>query len=343
MNVWWVICVSLAAAAVFAALCWYAFRYEPFNFKLSRVSILVKDGQAARNDEGRPGEPVLSILHLSDFHLQKNSKGRKLFKFVTSLKNLKVDFIIITGDLLESDENINYLIRMLSPLSAKYGKYAVLGVHDHYRKSITEFAKNLLKRKRRYRRENDIGLIIKRLGGIGIEVLMNESRKINLGRGGINNIEIIGLDDPIIRKTDIARAFSNIGSPDEPELQKKADYGSTYKYLFKLKKEEIHKINSRGKLRIVLIHTPDAGSIIEVARRKSDIVFSGHTHGGQVRLPLIGAIISGCRIKTKFASGLFYFKTFILYVTRGLGEGRYSQFRFYCQPEASLVRIYKIE
>jgi predicted MPP superfamily phosphohydrolase len=92
---------------------------------------------------------------------------------------------------------------------------------------------------------------------------------------------------------------------------------------------------------MALVHTPDNDSIISLSKRNIDIIFCGHTHGGQVRLPFIGAVISGCKLKTKFASGLFYFTNTVLYVTKGLGEGKYSPFRFYCQPEASLVNIYK--
>ena len=79
---------------------------------------------------------------------------------------------------------------------------------------------------------------------------------------------------------------------------------------------------------------------MDLGQLGTDIIISGHTHGGQVRLPVIGAILSGCNIRTRYASGLFYFKQFVLYVNRGLGEGRYSQFRFFCQPEASLLTFY---
>ena len=334
-------------------LYYYAFRYEPVNFGLSKVNIFLRDAEKNKiKEKGKNNHavkdnsnPVLTFLHLSDFHLRKNSKGKKLFKFVRNLSKLNVDFIFITGDLTENDKNIEYLIKMLSPLEAKYGKYAVFGVHDHYSKALVEFIKNMFKRKRRYKRENDVTYVAKRLKDIGIEVLRNESRRISIGSYDIGDIEIIGLDDPIINKIDIAKAFSHISTiiDNRPELPEKSDYKNIYKNIFRLKEEKIHKINNRGKLRIALMHTPDNDSIINLARKKVDIIFSGHTHGGQVRLPLVGAIVSGCKIKTKFASGLFYFKKFVLYVTRGLGEGKYSQFRFYCQPEASLVRIYKID
>lgn len=337
----WIIYMCAAIAALLAALYLYAFKYEPANFKLSEVDIFIKDNLKFKAGKNKSDKPILTFLHLSDFHLRKNSKGKKLFKFVRSLNKLNVDFILITGDLTENDKNIEYLISMLSPLKAKYGKYAVFGVHDHYNKALVEFIRNMFKKKKRYKRENDVTYMAKRLKDIGIEVLRNESRRINIGSYDIGDIEIIGLDDPIINKIDIVKAFSHIDHIDSLKLLKKSDYKNAYKNIFKLKEEKIHKINNRGKLRIILMHTPDTDSIIDLARKEVDIIFGGHTHGGQVRLPLVGAVISGCKIKTKFASGLFYFRNFVLYVTRGLGEGRYSQFRFYCQPEASLVKIYK--
>ena len=337
----WIIYMCVAITAVLAVLYLYAFKYEPANFKLSDVDIFIKDNLKFKAGKNKSDKPILTFLHLSDFHLRKNSKGKKLFKFVRSLNKLNVDFILITGDLMENDKNIEYLINMLSPLKAKYGKYAVFGVHDHYNKALVEFIKNMFKRKRRYKKENDVTYMAKRLKDIGIEVLRNESRRISVGSDGIDDVEIIGLDDPIINKIDIVKAFSHIDHIDSLKLLKKSDYKNAYKSIFKLKEEKIHKINNRGKLRIILMHTPDTNSIINLARKEVDIIFGGHTHGGQVRLPLVGAVVSGCKIKTKFASGLFYFRNFVLYVTRGLGEGRYSQFRFYCQPEASLVKIYK--
>lgn len=337
----WIIYLCAAIAALLAALYLYAFKYEPANFKLSEVDIFIKDNLKFKAGKNKSDKPILTFLHLSDFHLRKNSKGKKLFKFVRSLNKLNVDFILITGDLTENDKNIEYLISMLSPLKAKYGKYAVFGVHDHYNKALVEFIRNMFKKKKRYKRENDVTYMAKRLKDIGIEVLRNESRRINIGSYDMGDVEIIGLDDPIINKIDIVKAFSHIDHIDSLKLLKKSDYKNAYKSIFKLKEKKIHKINNRGKLRIILMHTPDTNSIINLAHKEVDIIFGGHTHGGQVRLPLVGAVVSGCKIKTKFASGLFYFRNFVLYVTRGLGEGRYSQFRFYCQPEASLVKIYK--
>ena len=349
----WIIYAAPAAVIFITALVLYMFWYEPSNFKLSEVNIFVSDRYARKeweikeDVEGSSGgtgrNPFLTILHLSDFHLRKNSKGRKLFRFVRSLKDLKPDFIFITGDLVESNRNIDYLVEMLEPLNAKSGKYAILGVHDHYEKAFIEFAKNMFKKKRAYTRENDINCLRGKLKDIGVEILLNERRSFKLKKNGIDNIEVIGLDDPVIEKIDIDKAFSGCSSGKGMELKfkNKKDYKKAYSNVFMLSNKKVHTVNRKGRLRLVLLHTPDSDSIMELAGRDTDIIFCGHTHGGQVRLPLIGAIISGCKIKTKFASGLFYFKKVVLFITRGLGEGKYSQFRFYCQPEANLVKIYK--
>ncbi|MBN2073536.1 MAG: metallophosphoesterase [Actinobacteria bacterium] len=291
-----------------------------------------------------PKSRLLNILHLSDFHLRKSKKGDRLSHFIHGLKDGDYDFIFITGDLVDNTDNLKYLIDMLAPLNAKYGKYAVLGVHDHYRKALREFAGNMFKRKRSYARPNDMGYLGRKLEDIGIEILENENRTVKIPDGPVREVEIIGLGDPVIEKTDFYKAFRGMEQVIESDIVLWTDSGrkTACRDTFYLKEERIHRIRHNGKLRISLIHTPDSLALATLAGKGVDIVFAGHTHGGQVRLPLIGAVITGCRLKTKFASGLFYFKKMVLYISRGLGEGKFSQFRCLCPPEASIVKIYKI-
>ena len=327
MN-WWipVAVIGLAGIVLFFL---YLFRFEPVNFKLSNININI---DASTNS-------ALTILHLSDFHLRKGFKGSRTFDFVQSLAGREYDLIFITGDMIEDLGNVDYLISMLEPLKAKYGKYAVLGVHDHYNKAFYEFAKNMFKRKRSYGKQNDFLTLKSKLGKIGIEILENENRTLKVSGPPADIIEIVGLGDPVIRRTDLVKAFKGLETINKEDIVDDLNAEEAVTEAFKLAREAIHKINDPEKLRISLIHTPDAWVLATLAKKDTDIVFAGHTHGGQVRLPLIGAIISGCRIKTKFTSGLFYLQKMVLYISRGLGEGRYSQFRFYCQPEASIVTI----
>ena len=85
--------------------------------------------------------------------------------------------------------------------------------------------------------------------------------------------------------------------------------------------------------RILLSHTPDN---IDWARSQQfDLMLAGHTHGGQIRLPLIGPVYSPSRYGCQFASGSFWLAPTLMHVSRGL-SGR-EPIRYQCPPE--LTRI----
>ncbi|MCD4670405.1 MAG: metallophosphoesterase [Actinomycetia bacterium] len=335
---WPAITIICGAALLLAAFLIYIYRFEPVNFGLTDTRINISTGKA-----GKKEEKLLTILHLSDFHLRRTFKGRRLFDFIGTLKSEEYDLIFITGDMVENTSDADYLAEMLSPLRARHGKYAVLGVHDYYNKAFYEFARNMFRRKKSYRGANDIGELSKKLKTVGIEILCNESKILKTAGMGIGDIEIIGLDDPVIDKLDLKRAFREIDHLKEGEIIDGSSYREISSELFDMDGMRTHRLNREGHLRLALLHTPDSHVLATLHKKDVDIVFSGHTHGGQVRLPLIGAIISGCRIKTAFASGLFYLKKMVLFISRGLGEGKYSQFRCYCPPEAVRISIYRTD
>ncbi len=384
----WAFLIFLIATILYL-LYWYAFRFEPFNFKLSKININIRnnnvnnfqnhnlDSKSYREDNNNRESIInadsvnndfnsiissLSILHLSDFHLRKDKKGNALFNFIKSLSLLNPDILVLTGDLVEKNDNIPYLKDMLKKLRARIGKFAVLGVHDYYNKAVIEFIRNMFKRKRSYKKANNVDLLVKELDSIGIKVLLNKMVKITLKDSDISDasnlelinnedaisinkfldcIEIVGIDDAVIEKADVKKAFEE--KLESKNYQKKEQENKNLKInrriRFQEKKEKLHVLNQKGKLIICLTHTPDQQVISEASNYGADIILSGHTHGGQVRLPLLGAIITGSNIKRRYASGLFYFKNFVLFISRGLSEGRYSPFRFYCQPEAVLINL----
>lgn len=133
---WPVIIIICGAALLLAAFLVYIYRFEPVNFGLTDIRINISDIST-----GKKEEKLLTILHLSDFHLRRTFKGRRLFDFIGTLDGEEYDLIFITGDMVENIHNADYLIEMLSPLRARYGKYAVLGVHDYYHKAFYEFAR----------------------------------------------------------------------------------------------------------------------------------------------------------------------------------------------------------
>jgi hypothetical protein len=82
--------------------------------------------------------------------------------------------------------------------------------------------------------------------------------------------------------------------------------------------------------------------LIEVADRlQIDLYLAGHTHGGQVRLPVWGAIITMSAYGKQYESGLYQLNPTTLYVSRGIGlEGlSLPRVRFLCPPEMVLIEL----
>jgi predicted MPP superfamily phosphohydrolase len=69
------------------------------------------------------------------------------------------------------------------------------------------------------------------------------------------------------------------------------------------------------------------------------LILAGHTHGGQVRIPGVGALVTNCDIPHERARGLSRWRTSWVNVSAGLGTSKYAPFRFACRPEASLLTL----
>ena len=92
------------------------------------------------------------------------------------------------------------------------------------------------------------------------------------------------------------------------------------------------------RFQIVLGHIPN----FAVGARGADLLIAGHTHGGQVRLPLLGAIIVNCQVPRRWASGLHDLPGGgKLFVSRGIGlERNYApRLRFLCRPELAVIDL----
>jgi predicted MPP superfamily phosphohydrolase len=91
--------------------------------------------------------------------------------------------------------------------------------------------------------------------------------------------------------------------------------------------------------RLILAHSPDQFQWARGA--DADLMLAGHTHGGQIRLPFIGPILSPSLQGVEYASGLFYVPPTILNVSRGLsGE---VPLRLNCPPEIIHLTLHSAE
>ncbi len=97
-----------------------------------------------------------------------------------------------------------------------------------------------------------------------------------------------------------------------------------------------------GTPRLVLSHVSDP--VLEASRLGLDAVLAGHTHGGQVRLPFLGALTTRSRLGNHYDRGTFFFAApnpggwTALYINQGTGTSLLP-IRFFCPPRFAVVRV----
>jgi predicted MPP superfamily phosphohydrolase len=144
-------------------------------------------------------------------------------------------------------------------------------------------------------RKDDLNLIMKELHKFGIKVLNDE--KVTLIREN-ESINIYGIDIPL-------PYYKIINKPLNIE---------------EVINVAIHKCNE-NEYNILLAHNPLF--FPEYAKYNVDLTLSGHIHGGMIRLPFIGAILSPERkFFPKYSSGVYEINNKKLLVSRGLGHSR---------------------
>jgi predicted MPP superfamily phosphohydrolase len=87
---------------------------------------------------------------------------------------------------------------------------------------------------------------------------------------------------------------------------------------------------------ILLVHEPDFADVSAAAGR-FDLQISGHSHGGQIVLPIIGPPMLPV-MGRKYPSGLYHVKSMLLYTNRGIGVTTVNA-RFNCRPEITLFTL----
>jgi predicted MPP superfamily phosphohydrolase len=98
--------------------------------------------------------------------------------------------------------------------------------------------------------------------------------------------------------------------------------------------------DAAAALRLGITHSPEPRVLDAFAADGYDLVLAGHTHGGQLRLPVYGAIVTNCQLDRSRARGASRWGAHTwLHVSAGLGTSPYAPVRFACPPEASLLTL----
>ena len=210
------------------------------------------------------------------------------------------DVTVVTGDLLAEPEAVENAVDALKPARGRLASWFVLGSNDYFVPQPLNYF-SYFRRERKHRRAagGRSKELKAQLTADGWIDLTNSKRETAVG--GLD-VELLGLDDAHIRWHDLRVA------PRRTE-----------------------------RFGVAVMHSPDSAP--ETAALGYDLMFAGHTHGGQVCLPLVGALVTNCSMPRRLVAGLIRMGPAILHTSRGLGTSKYAPFRFCCRPEASLLRL----
>ncbi len=101
-------------------------------------------------------------------------------------------------------------------------------------------------------------------------------------------------------------------------------------------------------VRLAVTHAPYLRVLDQFAADGYDAVIAGHTHGGQVCLPFVGALTTNCDLDNARAKGLHRHPadsrdgdpgSAWLHVSAGVGTSPYARIRVACRPEATLLTL----
>lgn len=259
------------------------------------------------------GEPI-SILHLSDLHITPKQKGK--LDDLRELATYEVDFTIVTGDFLAHHDAVPSVFDALHDLLKRPGAF-VFGSNDYYAPKLKNPLSYLFP-DQGVRKLGD-ALPTRELRDGLVErgwLDLNQSKVIKTIKG--HSVELRGTDDAHLNRDNYA-LVAGTRNPD-------------------------------AEISIGVTHAPYLRVIEAMAADNVDLIFAGHTHGGQVRLPLpsfLGgskALTTNSDLPTWRSRGLTVEdgKPW-LHVSAGIGTSPYAPIRLGTGPEASLVKLKSVD
>jgi predicted MPP superfamily phosphohydrolase len=314
--------LGLVAAGGLAAL--YATTLGREQLQLDRYAV-------RSSKEGLP-QTGLTILHLTDSHFRADGRvqARKLARLQKLLAGETYDIVALTGDLVHDMGGLPPALDLIRTLSPRYGVYFVPGNHDYAEytrwgildrtaagidggrlsaQNVKYLARALADFVRKVARNelvrmpicfNDVSEMLVKLADAGVEPLVNASARLPLGD---EEVWLAGIDDAMESHPDLAQAFE--GVPPGVPL-------------------------------ILLAHNPDIW--LQCGVDRADLVLSGHTHGGQIHLPVLGALhTQGTHLSRRAAAGWFERGHSKMFVSRGLGES--IPLRLGARPQVALITL----
>lgn len=257
-----------------------------------------------------PGSAPLRVLQISDLHMTADQRAKQ--EWVAGLAALEPDLVINTGDNLAGFDAVPGTLKAMGPLLDLPGAF-VLASNDYY----APRPKNPLKyfwpgHKRVHGSELPWRALRDGMRDRGWLDLTNAAGELTVdGR----RIAFAGVDDSHLKRD----RYDKVAGPAD----------------------------ATADVRIGLAHSPEPRVLDRFAADGYDLLLCGHTHGGQLRVPFYGALVTNCGIDRARVRWLHRWAQpsevspngTWLHVSAGLGTSPYAPVRFACPPEATLLTL----
>jgi len=249
-----------------------------------------------------PGSKPVRVLHISDLHFRRGQRRKRAFLGRCAKEN--PDLVVGTGDFLGGEDAVEATIEAMTQIRPSAAALFVLGSNDYYGSTPSNPLKYFAGPSNRHLskgKPNPWRDLVNGLSERGWRLINNTATSVSLV--GLGAVDVVGLDDPHLRRDDIT-----VASPR----------------------------NGDG-FRLAVVHSPDAAPAL--AALGYDLIVCGHTHGGQIRVPGVGALVTNSTLPRSMARGLHLMSGAWLHVSAGMGTSPYTPVRFACRPEACVLEL----
>jgi predicted MPP superfamily phosphohydrolase len=259
------------------------------------------------------GHRPLRVLHLSDVHLTPGQRRKQ--EWLRGLADLEPDLVVDTGDNIAHRDAVPALLESLGPLIDVPGVF-VFGSNDYFSPTLRNPIRYLLPDTGERHTDSSAlpyDTLRSALTTAGWRDLTNRHDRLKVGD---TTFAFAGVDDPHLAYD----RLDEIAGPAPLDAD----------------------------VRIGVAHAPYLRVLDQFARDGYDAVLAGHTHGGQVRVPGIGALTTNCDLEPARARGLHRHPagsvdgdpgSLWLHVSAGMGTSPFAQIRVACRPEATLLTL----
>ncbi len=257
------------------------------------------------------GQRPLRVLQVSDLHMTPDQSRKRAW--VRSLAALEPDLVIDTGDNLAHPESVPHVLDALGPLLERPGLF-VFGSNDYYSPTLKNPARYLWERNSRP---------IPRPIDLPHQRPARRPVRLRLGVPG--------------QRPHPAQA----GRPGDRRRRR----GRPAREPRPLRARWPARPTPPWTSRSGVVHAPYRRVLDAMTADGHQLLIAGHTHGGQLRLPRVGALVTNCDLDRSRARGLSRYPSWRdpsapwLHVSAGLGTSPFFPVRICCRPEATLLTL----